>query len=472
MLRQGQTQTQHQKIDPKIIMANTLLQMSSLELQQAIEQELVENPALEQQDEHPCTGCEVAPLMCKGCPHNPERNKDTSPDEISLEDLECMFDASAENVAEETDDPIVRIQAEVSLRDSLREQLRNIASGRLLQLGDYLINYVDDSGYLRCDLLELTLEVDATDEELGQALSLIQTLEPPGVGARDLQECLLIQLRFLAEEGRGNLIAERIVREYWPEMKARKLARIARRLRVKLDKVVQAVQFIQDRLSPYPAAAFRSPWDYKTFDASSVIRPDVIIRRSATGYEIEVTGNEFTALSVNSYYRQIYNELKNGCSKKYTDQEKKHIVEYVERADLFIRNINQRRKTLRSIARCITDLQHGFLDTGSKLYLRPLTRATIAEILNLHESTVSRAIANKYVQLPNEEVVPFNFFFQSSPSISDMIAQLIASEDKSRPLSDQEIANILTERGYPIARRTVVKYREAQKILSSRQRRR
>ncbi|MGB9588972.1 MAG: RNA polymerase sigma-54 factor, partial [Armatimonadota bacterium] len=188
-------------------------------------------------------------------------------------------------------------------------------------------------------------------------------------------------------------------------------------------------------------------------------------------YEIEVGGNELTALSVNSYYRQIYNELKNGCSKKYTDQEKKHIVEYVERADLFIRNINQRRKTLRRIARCITDLQHGFLDTGSKLYLRPLTRATIAEILNLHESTVSRAIANKYVQLPNEEVVPFDFFFQSSPSISDMIAQLIASEDKSHPLSDQEIANILTERGYPIARRTVVKYREAQKILSSRQRR-
>jgi RNA polymerase sigma-54 factor len=470
LLRQRQIHTQQQKIDPKIIVANTLLQMSSLELQQAIEQELAENPALEQEDEQPCTGCEMSPFMCEDCPNNPKHQQDASIDEISLEDIECMFDATADNAAAEQDDPVTRIQAEVSLQESLREQLRGIASGKLLEIGDYLINYIDDNGYLKCDLLEITLEIDATDEEIEQAVSLIQMLEPPGVGARDLRECLLIQLRFLAEEGRGNPVAERIVQDYWEEMKARKLTRIARRLKVKLDKVVEAIEFIQTRLNPYPAASFRLPWEHRTYDAKDVVQPDVIIKRTPAGYEVEVVGNELTALSVNPYYRHIYNELRNGRSRSYSDQEKKHIIEYVERADLFIRSLNQRRKTLKSITKCIADLQHGFLDTGSKLYLRPLTRIKVAEMLGLHESTVSRATANKYVQLPNEEVVPFDFFFQSSPSISDMIAQLIANEDKSRPLSDQEIANILTERGYPIARRTVVKYREAQKILSSRQR--
>ncbi|MDI6828177.1 MAG: RNA polymerase sigma-54 factor, partial [Armatimonadota bacterium] len=166
------------------------------------------------------------------------------------------------------------------------------------------------------------------------------------------------------------------------------------------------------------------------------------------------------------------NELKSGKMKNISDDEKKHIIDYVERADLFIKNLNQRRKTLRNITKRIIEHQHGFLDTGSKLFLRPLTRVKIAEELGIHESTVSRATANKYVQIPTQEVVSFDFFFNSSHSVSDVIAQLIENEDPAHPLSDQEIARILQERGYNVARRTVVKYREAMKILSSRQRRR
>ena len=168
----------------------------------------------------------------------------------------------------------------------------------------------------------------------------------------------------------------------------------------------------------------------------------------------------------------MYSEMKNGKSKKYSEQDKKHISEYVERADLFIKNINQRRRTLRTIAKNVVEFQHGFLDTGSKLFLRPMTRVKLAEQINMHESTISRATANKYVQLPSQEVVPFDFFFNQSHSLTDMIMQLIEHEDPASPLSDQELADILTERGIPVARRTVVKYREAQKILSSRQRRR
>jgi RNA polymerase sigma-54 factor len=203
-----------------------------------------------------------------------------------------------------------------------------------------------------------------------------------------------------------------------------------------------------------------------------MIRPDVIIRRTSNGYEIDVVQGEQYLLAINSHYRKAYQELKNGSAKKFSDDEKKHIVEFVERADLFIRNLNQRRRTLRMITRAIAEYQAGYIETGSKSFIRPLTRTKIARSLKMHESTVSRATASKYVQLPSEEIVPFDFFFDGSVSVKDLIGELIAKEDRSNPLSDQAIAEILQEKGLAVARRTVVKYREAQKILSSRQRRR
>ena len=201
------------------------------------------------------------------------------------------------------------------------------------------------------------------------------------------------------------------------------------------------------------------------------VKPDVIVRRTAAGYEIEIAGNDQYYLNINSKYRTMYEELKNGQAKKYSKEETKHIVEFVERADMFIHYINERRRTLRQITKAIIEFQQGYLETGSKAFLRPLTRTKIARTLKVHESTVSRATANKYIQLPSEEVISFDFFFDGSVSVKDMIGDLIASENHSNPLSDQQIATILQESGFNVARRTVVKYREAQKILSSRQRR-
>lgn len=458
-------------------MANAILQLSGMELQQAIEQELAENPALEQEDDEPCSGCELAPLLCKDCQYNKQREQDTAPadddrvlDFDSFSEPDYSFDFSAD--VETEDDPMGFLGAEVDLHEHLRNQLVEVASGKPYEIADYLINYIDDSGYLRVDLLEVTLELDATDEEIAEAVSIIQTLDPPGVGAMDLQQCMLIQLRALADDGRGNRIAERIVAEFWEEMKARKYNRIARRIKVKPDQVAQAVDFIHDELHPYPAAGYRLPWDTKATDNRGSIRPDVIIHRTPIGFEIEVVTNEHIALTINPYYRKMYHEMKNGKAKVYSQQDKKHITEYVERADLFIKNLSQRRKTLKSITKHIVEQEIGFFETGSKLFLRPLTRVRVANALGIHESTVSRATANKYVQLPNEEVVSYDFFFTISHSLADTIAQMIANEDPSHPLSDQELAEILTQQGFPVARRTVVKYREARKILSSRQRKR
>lgn len=450
-------------------MANAMLQLSSMELQQAIEQELVENPALETEDEDPCSGCELAPFGCKDC--SVQQQREFSDTDLSVHDLEVAFDFASDPM-DDDEDPIGRIQSDLTLHEHLRNQLRNSSSGHISEIADYLVNYINESGYLECDLLEITLELDATDEELLQAVELIQSLDPPGVGARDLRECMLLQLKYLAEEGAGSSIAERIITNCWDEMLAQKINRISRRLKVKPEQTRYALRFIRSKLNPYPAAGFRPPWNSDGADTKNAVRPDIVIRRTPTGYEIDVVSNERISLAVNPHYRQMYGEMKNGKSKKYSEQDKKHIAEYVERADLFIKNLNQRRRTLRTIAKNVVEYQHGFLDTGSKLFLRPMTRVKLAEQINMHESTISRATANKYVQLPSQEVVPFDFFFNQSHSLTDMIIQLIEHEDPANPLSDQELADILTERGIPVARRTVVKYREAQKILSSRQRRR
>jgi len=475
LLTQDQTQSQQLKIDPRIIIANNILQLSGMELQQAIEQELAENPALEQEDEEPCSGCELAPLLCKDCQHNRQRDQEFTSEDVkttemeSIQEPDYIFEYTVES--DEQTDPIGFVGAEVNLHEHLRNQLGGVVSGKIHEVADYLVNYIDDSGYLRCDLLEVTLELDATDDEIAEAVTIIQTLDPPGVGAMDLRQCMKIQLRYLAEDGRGNRIAERIVSEFWEEMKSRKFSRIARRLKVQIEHVMKALEFIRTKLTPYPAAAFRLPWDDNSSDAKSAVRPDVIIYRTPIGFQIEVVTNESAALTINPYYRQMYNDLRNGRSKSYSKDDRKHVMEFVERADLFIKNLGQRRKTLKAITKFLVENEIGFFETGSKLFLRPLTRVKVAKALRMHESTISRATANKYAQLPNEEVVSFDFFFQMSHSIGDVIAQMIANEDPAHPLSDLEIAQILTQQGYPVARRTVVKYREGRKLLSSRQRR-
>lgn len=465
VLFQDQIQSQKQKIDPKIILANTLLQLSGMELQQAIEQEITENPALELEENDPCLGCELHPFACKDCRHKKAPDGEGRAEDPSVPEREYILDFTYD--PDDDEDPISRIRDEVTLHEHLCEQLRGIASPQLYEVGEYLINYIDENGYLRCDLMELSLELDDPEERIMEAISLIQSLDPPGVGARDLRECLLIQLRNLAEDGRGNPIAEQIVTKCWEEVASRKTSRIASRLKLNQDAVKQALDFIQKRLNPYPAAGFRLPWDYKPSDMRNTVRPDVIIHRTATGYEVEVVANENPALSINPQYGEIYNDLRNRKSSDISAEEKRHIISSVERAELFIKNLTQRRKTLRSISRCIVEEQHGYLSTGSKLFLRPLTRSKVAELLGTHESTVSRATANKYIQLPSQELVSFDFFFHASQTVMDIIAELMETEDQSNPLRDQDIADILAERGYPLSRRTVTKYRKAKKILSS-----
>lgn len=455
-------------------MANTILQLSQMELQQAIEMELAQNPALEVPDDDPCEGCEHPRSLCIDCSFQKQQlsdeDVDVSPYELEMPTDFLGGDPDAEN------DFFSNIVAEVTLQDHLRILLRSVVPDSQQEIGEYLINNINENGYLGCAVAEVAEALGVSEGEVELVLALIQTFEPSGVGARDLQECLRLQLEHLEEDGQGNELALTIVKDYWQDMLAKRLGKLARKFKISQKEISEALAYVKRSLNPYPGNAFRTPWGSKSNDTKSSVRPDVVVRRTPAGYEIEVVQHEQFALNINAHYRQAYERLKTGANssngKEYSNDEKKHIVEFVERADLFMRNLNQRRRTLRMITKSIVEYQQGYVETGSKLFLRPLTRTKIARALKMHESTVSRATANKYVQLPSEEVVSYDFFFDSSVSVKDVICELIANEDPSNPHSDQTIAEILQERGLNVARRTVVKYREAEKILSSRQRRR
>ncbi|MCC6727855.1 MAG: RNA polymerase factor sigma-54 [Chthonomonadales bacterium] len=468
MLQRDQRQVMAQRIDPKLIMANAILQQSAIELAQHIEEELAENPALDAIEQEPaCRGACVPPESCPICD---QRERRAAAEEARY-DGAYEVDPYARSAREEGFDPLGNLEAEVTLQDHLGVLLRAALPETDCRIGEYLISNLDDNGYLVDAPEEIADELNVAVEDVCRVLATIQSLDPPGVGARNLRECMLIQLQFLRDDGQGNAMAERMVRGHFEDVVYRRHSKLARALGISSETAKATIEYMRDNLNPYPASQFRPPWAYRPSNHRSSIRPDVVIRRTDVGYEVEVLGSEPFLLGVNPTYREAYHRAR-ASNGSLPTEEKRHIVEYVERAELFIKHINQRKKTLRQITRAIVDLQQGFLETGSRAYLRPLTRTRIAEQLGMHESTISRATAKKYVQLPNQEVVPFDLLFNASLSIKTAIEHLIAQEDPAHPLSDQQIVELLREQGTRVARRTVVKYREAQKILSSNRRRR
>ena len=479
---QDQRQVISHRIDPKIIMANSILQLTSMELHQHIEAELMDNPALDLPEENFCEGnCSDASL-CPQCMarHNASREDEPQVESIDSGDHELEFEPLYGFMAGDGDeeyDPIGNLEAELTLREHLRSLLGAAVSTDDYPIGEYIINSLNDKGWLDGSPESIALELGAALEDVCRLLKIIQSFDPPGVGAQNLQECLLLQIRYLREEDpdsadcRLNILAEQAIHDHFDHFGARRHPKMARALGITVEEAKDTIEYIRARLNPFPANQFRPPWAYRPTNSKVSVRPDVIIRRTEQGYEVEVLGAEPMALGINPTYRDIYSQIKTGAS-PHSEDEKKHIVEYVERAELFIRNINQRRHTLRQISRCIVDTQIGFLETGSRQFLRPLTRTQVAKALDIHESTVSRATANKFVQLPNQEVVGFGIFFNSSLSVKDAIEEIIQDEDPSSPLSDQQIVELLVEKGVTVARRTIVKYRESQKILSSTRRRR
>jgi RNA polymerase sigma-54 factor len=261
----------------------------------------------------------------------------------------------------------------------------------------------------------------------------------------------------------GCPFAREIVTGFLKELAEHKYSRIASHLGTSVPYVSRAHDFIKQRLNPYPAQGFSNIGPGTSRNNPSGILPDVLISHGEHGFEVEVVESKRFFLRVSPMYQRLSADLDSEPG-RYSVDEKKHIQHYVSRAKLFIANINQRRQTLQKITEHTVQAQQEFLEKGIR-FLKPLTRASVANALGMHESTVSRATASKFVMLPNGRVIPYSDFFQAALSVMDVIREMIDTEDA--PMTDHEISTRLADTGIVVACRTVAKYREQLGILPS-----
>jgi RNA polymerase sigma-54 factor len=355
----------------------------------------------------------------------------------------------------------------VLLHEHLLGQLRlSPRDPSALEIGEYLIGSLDERGFLSGSLEEIAEISGYSLEDLQRVLALIHTFEPAGVGARDHRECLLLQLKAREEE---DTLACQIVRDHYEDMLRNRHHDIARKLGV----TDEEVQLAKDHL----ALLNLSPGSQFSGEEPKYVYPDLVVERVADKYEVYLNDRNVPRLRISPAYESV---LRTG-RERGGDGTREYIEGKLNSARWLIQTIEQRRKTMIKVMRCIVDVQREFFERGVS-HLRPLTLRQIADRIGMHESTVSRVTSGKYVQTPRG-VFELKYFFSSAisredgeeisaMSAKDIIAQLIQEEDKRNPLSDQKIADILGDRGVKIARRTVAKYREQLEIPTARYRKR
>ncbi len=468
------TQTLKQKptVSPQLVLANELLVCSSLELEQAIAQELAQNPALELQDVQRCPTC-GAQLTGGTCPtcrvDGGERDRQGPADSENWRDGD--FDAVAAAPGE-WDDPLSRVASRTTLPEYVLQQARLSLPEGDLGIARHLLGSLDERGLLSCDVGDLAGDLGVDRERVEAVLRVVQSLEPTGIAARDARECLLVQLKELPEGRTERTVAEHLIRNHWDALGRSSLQSLGQEVDVSAEEVRNALCFIRKNLNPFPAHAgwtqsARAPAE----DQVVCAEPDVIIRRREglnSGYVIELPKAGRHRLRVRAVSERAWERVQDDDAESDGSGWDRW-QQLCGRARLFVRSIEQRWETLHRLMRCLMDYQRGFLDGGER-YLKPLTRTQVAEWMDVHESTISRAVAGKYVELPCRRVVPLEIFFDSAAPVKHLIRQLVEHEDES--LSDSAIAERLGEYGYDVARRTVAKYRNALDILPSSLRRR
>ena len=461
MLVQTQEQRMAAKPDPQMILANTLLNMSCLELVQAVQQEVSDNPALEYEDN-----------VCSDCfdPVDASVKSDEAFDGLGCSVFAYRNVGRRSGDEDNPVDPVALAEQKVTLREHLEWQVGIVVKQEDREIADYIISNIDDRGYLCCSTEEVASVCGTTVQNAERVLKAVQSLDPPGVGARDLRECLLIQLDSLAADKVDTTLPTRMVRDFWNELINRRFGPIARRIGVPLDSVIDAFEFIRKNLCPYPGVSFRPSWERNKHKEIPSVKPDVVVYKDRNGeLKVELVEHEGTSVRLSSTYLDLWREVQKK-PKAFSEAEKRHMSEALARAHMFIRGLEQRRELLRKIAECIVDEQKPFFLSESPEDLRPLTQCRLAALLQVHESTISRGVADKYIQLPSGQVVSFRFFFGKALSAKHMVKMIVQQEDPTAPYSDQQISEILKKLGYSVARRTVLKYREEMNILSSRQR--
>ena len=457
---------------PRLIEANYLLHLSSQELQTLIAAELTDNPALELDEEALCPNCGM-PLeggLCANC----AAPEPSAPTLSQSDDIDWSEIANKATSGDSEIDPMALIAGGDDDRATLMADLLAAMPEGSELLAEALVESIDERGFLALSLEEIARVAGVSEEDAAEGLAVLREIAPPGVGAVDLRESLLLQLIYLGEHDvEIPELVEPLVTDHLDDLAAHRYHQLARAFHVDADAIAEAHDFVRSHLSPQPwqsqhHAAFRSVSDI------TYVRPDVVVRvNDDDEIIVQVTGSADRALRINELYRDLAQSLrgsgKNGAGAGLeNDDEKAHVRDAVTRARQFMGKLNQRRETLERISLCAVTLQEDFVRSGVR-ELKPLTRADVAQHVGIHESTVSRATSGKFVMLPNYKVVPFGDFFTASLGAKDAIRELIEQEAaEGRTLSDREIGQRLLDQGYRVARRTVAKYRAELGILPSR----
>lgn len=464
-------QTQRLVMTPKLQQALKLLQVPTMELQQILKQEILQNPLLEEVDEveedEEELGADSELLEKKAAEEetSPERDEsEKDPDATWDEYFNDGFDPGYKRSEDQQEEFFERVPvARTSFVDNLLSQLRIVTSDEQeLRVGEYLIGSLNESGYLTCTLEEVANTFKLDLELVERVLGYIQNMEPIGIGARSLQEALLIQLR---QRGLGETLTVEIVGNHFEALKQRKYTEIAKKLRISVEEVQEHANIIKD-LDPKPGFELMT-------EEVRYITPDLIVELVGDDYVVFLNDKNIPRLRVSNAYKRELDRGNSNGSKETRD----FILGRLSSARWLIQTIEQRRKTMVKVMECIVDEQRDFFEKGPA-HLRPLTLQQVASRIGMHESTVSRVTTNKYVQTPRG-VFELKYFFSSSLDTEDgeevsakaaktRILEIIGKEDPRRPLSDQKIADILKKDGLIIARRTVAKYREQLKILPAR----
>ncbi len=456
-ISQRQIQKLQQTLSPQQIQMIKLLELPTVQLEQRIKQEIEDNIVLEEE----------------------ERNAEEEPQQISVEeylheDDTPTYKSHINNYSKDEKQRPVYLSGGRSLQEYLIEQLgyRNL-SERELRLAIYIVGSIDDDGYLRRDLLSISddiafsLGIETTEEELDRVLRIIHELEPAGVGARNLQECLLLQMGQLDINSRSRRLAKRIITSHFEEFVKKHYEKLITRMQVSEEEFRDAITEIK-HLSPKPGNLYSEGGT----DATPYIIPDFILDYNDDKFELSLNSYNVPEVRVNRRYVDMIRDMvrPDGTVRAEDKEAIQFVKSKIDSAKWFISAIKQRHDTLIRTMRTILDYQSEYFKDGDKSKLRPMILKDIADRTGLDVSTISRVVNSKYVQTSFGIILLKSLFSEamqtesgeevSSYEIKNLLQQCIDDEDKRHPLTDENLMDIINAKGYRIARRTVAKYRE------------
>lgn len=422
------------RLTPQMRLAISLLQMPLVKLKEYVKEQVEENPLLEIE------------------------NNEAHPKETEFD----LNYGSNEDEEEKQNYRESLVTKTACLNEHLLRQLYLFVGDDERKIGEVIIANIDDNGYLKSSIIEIANSTQTTPVGVEKVLSLVQTFDPIGIGARDLRECLLLQIKAKGEE---NSLVGQIIDKYLPYLEKKRFEFITKKLKVSVERIKEAIKEIAN-LEPKPGRSFNT-------ERAVRLIPDAILKRNNDTYEVMLNDWEIPSLTLSPKYKRMLKQ------KDIAEDTKDYLREKLKTANFLINAINKRKETIQNVTEAIVYLQKDFLNNGMQNF-KPMTLSQIANLVNKHKSTVSRAVSNKYLQTPdgifelrhflNSGLKQENGEFYSSKAIKSKIRELIENENKEEPLTDQKITNLLRQEGISISRRTIAKYRHQLKVLTSQSR--